>query len=176
MRRAVICLVFLLFAYPALAQKVDVKYDKAVDFSQYKTYFWDKGMPARNPIINQMITDAVDQQLAARGLRKVDRDGDIQVMFMAAAGLDLQVTGITWSNASNPMGSLTRVGPPMNVPKGTLVVDMTDRKTERYVWRAIAKETLSRAPSGDMAKDAQSVEKLVKKAVEKMFSKYPATK
>src|SRR4029453_19268832 len=94
MRRAIIVLGFLLFAYPAMGQKVDVKYDKAVDFSQYKTYFWDKGMPARNPIINQMITDAVDQQLAARGLRKVDADGDIQVMFMAGAGLFFYVNWV----------------------------------------------------------------------------------
>lgn len=176
MRRAIIGLAFLLFACPAFGQKVDVNFDKSVDFSQYKTYFWVKGMPARNPIINQMITDAVDQQLSARGLTKTDAGGDIQIMFMAAADLDLQITGLTWSNASNPMGALTQVGPPMNVRKGTLVVDITDRKTERYVWRAVAKETLTRAPSGDMAKDAQSVEKLVKKAVEKMFSKYPATK
>ena len=167
---------FLLFAYPVFGQKVDVKFDKTVDFSKYKTYFWVKGMPARNPIINQMITDAIDQQLSARGLTKTDAGGDLQVMFMAAVDLDLQITGITWSNVSNPMGSLATVGPPMNIRQGTLVVDMTDRKTERYVWRGIAKETLTRAPSGDMAKDAQSVEKLVKKAVEKMFNKYPATK
>jgi Domain of unknown function (DUF4136) len=176
MRRTIIGLAFLLFAYPVFGQKVDVKFDKNVDFSKYKTYFWVKGMPARNPIVNQMITDAVDQQLAARGLTKTDAGGDIQVMFMAASDLDLQITGITWSNVSNPQGSLATVGPPMNIRQGTLVVDITDRKTERYVWRAIAKGTLTQGPSGDMAKDAQSVEKLVKKAVEKMFSKYPATK
>jgi hypothetical protein len=176
MKRVIIALAFLILASPLFGQKVDVKFDKNVDFSQYKTYFWDKGMPARNPLINQMITEAVDQQLSARGLTKTDAGGDLQVMFMAAVDLDLQLTGIEWSNVSNPMGSLTRVGPPMNISKGTLVVDMTDRKTERYVWRAIAKQTLPRAPSADMAKDAKSVEKLVKNAVNKMFSKYPAAK
>jgi hypothetical protein len=176
MKRVIIGLVFLLFAAPVFGQKVDVKFDKNVNFSQYKTYFWDKGMPARNPIINQMIIDAVDQQLTARGLTKTESGGDLQIMFMAALGLDLQITGLTWSNASNPQGSLAQIGPPMNVVNGTLVIDITDRKTERYILRGIAKQTLSRSPSGDMAKDAQSVEKVVKNAVNKIFSKYPATK
>lgn len=176
MKRAIIGLAFLLFAYPVFGQKVDVKFDKNVDFSKYKTYFWVKGMPARNPIINQMITDAVDQQLTARGLTKTDAGGDIQIMFMAASDIDLQITGLTWSNVSNPQGSLATIGPPMNIRQGTLVVDITDRKTERYVWRGIAKGSLSRGPSADVAKDAQSVEKLVKKSVEKMFGKYPAGK
>lgn len=176
MKRVIIGLVFLLFAYPALGQKVDVKLDKTVDFSKYKTYTWAKGMPAKNPIVNQMITDSIDQQLAARGLTRAEADGDIQILFVAAMDLDLQITGVNWGNVSNPMGSFTSIGPPLDVRKGMLVVDMMDRKTERYIWRAIAKETLTQAPSGDMSKDAKRVEKLVKKAVAKMFSKYPATK
>ena len=175
MRHAIIGLVFLLFAYPAPGQKVEVKYDKTVDFSKYKTYTWAEGMPAKNPIINKMITDQIDQQMAARGLTKT-ADGDLQLMFAAATDLDLQITGLTWSNVSNPMGSLATIGPPMNVRKGTLVVDLMERKTERYIWRATAKETLSQSPSGDMVKDAQRAENLVKKAVAKVFSKYPATK
>jgi hypothetical protein len=176
MKRSIIGLVLLLFASPVFGQKVDVKFDKTVDFSKYKTYSWDEGLPARNPIINQMITDAVDRQLFTRGLTKTDAGGDLQIMFMAALNLDLQITGLNWNNASNPQGSLATIGPPMNITKGTLVLDITDRKTEKYLWRAIAKETLTQSPSGDMAKDAQRVEKLVKSAVSKMFSKYPATK
>jgi hypothetical protein len=173
MRCGIIALALLLFAYPAMGQKVDVKLDKTVDFSKYKTYTWADGMPAKNPIVNQLIIESIERQLAARGLTKAAAGGDIQVLYVAAVDLDLQMTGLTWSNASNPMGSFATIGPPMDVRKGMLVVDMMDKKTERYVWRAVAKETLTYAPSGDMAKDAQRVEKLVKKAIEKMFSKYP---
>ena len=176
MRRAIIALAFLLFGYPVLGQKVDVKYDKTVDFSKYKTYTWAEGVRAKNPIVDQQITQLIEQQLAARGLTKATADGDIQLLYVAAIDLDLQMTGLTWSNASNPMGSFATIGPPMDVRRGMLVVDMMDKKTERYLWRATAKETLTHAPSGDMAKDAQRVEKLVKKAVEKMFKKYPVSK
>ncbi|HEX5703584.1 MAG TPA: DUF4136 domain-containing protein [Pyrinomonadaceae bacterium] len=176
MRRAIICLVFLLFAYPVWGQSVKVQLDKAVDFSQYKTYFWVKGMPARNPLIDQMIIDAVDQQMAARGLTKVEAGGDLQVMYAAAVDLDLQLSGISFSRVTYATGAVYRPPPPMNVNKGTLVVDLKDHKTERYVWRAIAKKTLSHGPTGDAAADAKSVESVVKKSVEKMFSKYPVKK
>ena len=175
MKRTIMILAVLLFAAAAAyGQKVDVKVDSKVDFSKYKTYSWVKGMPAKNPIINQMITDAVDQQLTARGLTKTDSGGDLQIMFAAAVGMDLQMTGLTWSNVSNPQGAIAKLGPPMNVPQGTLVVDVTDAKTERYLIRGIARQTLPRSPSADAAKDAQSVEKYVKNAVKKIFSKYPA--
>lgn len=176
MKRAIVCLAFLLFAFPVFGQKVDVKFDKTVDFSQYKTYFWVKGMPARNPIIDQMIIDAVDQQMAARGLTKTEAGGDLQVMYAAAVDLDLQLSGISFSRVTYATGAVYRMPPPMNVNKGTLVVDLKDRKTERYVWRAIAKKTLSHGATGDTSGDAKSVEKVVKTSVEKMFKKYPVKK
>ena len=176
MRRAIIALAFLLFASSAFGQKIDVKLDKTVDFSQYKTYTWAEGMRAKNPLVNQLIVDSIEQQLAAKGLTKAEANGDIQVLFAAAMDLDLQMTGLTWGNASNPMGAYAAIGPPMTVPKGMLVVDMMDKKTERYIWRATARETLPQAPTADITKDAQRVEKLVKKVVAKMFSKYPVKK
>lgn len=176
MKRAIISLVFLLFALPAFGQKVDVKLDKTVDFSQYKTYTWVEGMPAKNPIVNQLIIDSIEQQLAARGLTKAEAGGDIQLLYVAAIDLDLQLAGIRWSNTTYPSGAIYRMPPPMNVRKGMLVVDMKDHKTERYIWRATAKETLTHAPSNDIAGDAKRVEKLVKRAVEKMFNKYPVHK
>jgi len=42
--------------------------------------------------------------------------------------------------------------------------------------RGVAKHTLNRSESGNPAADAQSVEKPIKKAVGKMFEKYPIAK
>ena len=175
MKRAIICLVFLLFAYPALGS-VKVKFDKTVDFSKYKTYTWADGSPAKNPIVHQLIIDSIEEQLAARGLTKVEAGGDLQLLYAAATDIDLQITGINWSNVAVASGAIYRPPPPMNVRKGMLVVDLMDKKTERYIWRATATETLPRAPSIDMAADAKRVENLVKKVVDQMFSKYPVKK
>lgn len=176
MKRAIVGLVLLFFAQTAWGQSVKVKMDKTIDFSKYKTYTWAEGMPAKNPIVNQLIIDSIEQQLAARGLTKADANADIQVMFAAASGADLQIIGIDWSKVNYATGAIYRPPPPMDVRKGMLVIDMKDKKTERYIWRATAKETLPRAPSNDMAADAKRVENVVKKAVEKIFSKYPVHK
>lgn len=176
MRRTILCLAFLLFAFPALGQSVKVKFDKAVDFSQYKTYTWAEGMPAKNPLVNQLIIDSIDQQMAARGLTKAETGGDVQLLYVAATGADMQIAGVMWSRKSYATGAVYRPPPPMDVPKGMLVLDMKDKKTERYIWRATATQTLPHAPSGDMVADAKSAESLVKKVVHKMFSKYPIKK
>ena len=47
------------------------------------------------------------------------------------------------------------------------MVDMLDAKTKNSIWRCTATDTLEHGP------DAKSVEKKIKKAVEKMFKKFP---
>ena len=59
------------------------------------------------------------------------------------------------------------------VTKGTLVVDMIDANTKNSIWRGSATDTLEHGPTGNMQKDAKSVEKKIKKAVDKMFKKFP---
>ena len=56
----------------ALAQKVAIDYDKAVDFSKYRTYAWRSGQPAPNPLVDKRILNAIDGQLAAKGWTKTD--------------------------------------------------------------------------------------------------------
>jgi hypothetical protein len=75
----------------ARAQKVTVDYDKTVNFSNYNTYAWSEGA-ARNPIVKQMILDAIDSELTAKGLRKVDGNPDLQITFLAATDYSLQVS------------------------------------------------------------------------------------
>jgi hypothetical protein len=64
----------------------------------------------------------------------------------------------------------------MNITTGTLLLDLVDGKKDISVFRGVAKETLNRSATADQAADARSVEKLIKKAVSKMFKKYPATR
>jgi hypothetical protein len=64
----------------------------------------------------------------------------------------------------------------MNVQTGTLLIDLLDTTNNSSVFRGVAKETLNRSVSADQIADAKSVEKLIQKAVAKMFKKYPATK
>jgi hypothetical protein len=175
MNRLLVLLAVLVLAISTYGQKVNVQSDKSVDFSKFKTYSWSKGVGARNPIVNQMITDSVEQALASHGFKKVEGEGDLRVVFAAAAEFDLQVAYGSWGNAAgNPLQTgIPSGGQAWNITKGTLVVDVFETRSNNSVWRALAKDTLSSAPSNDMQKDAKRVEKTVKKAVAKMFKEFP---
>src|SRR5216683_4179678 len=66
---------------PSLAQKVKVGYDKSTDFSIYHTYTWAKPqMPATRPILYDYVVNTIDGQLEAKGLKKVEHDGDLTLI------------------------------------------------------------------------------------------------
>ena len=164
----------VLFVSPlaAHAQKVTVDYDKTVNFSSYKTYAWAEGMVARNPIVSQMIVAAVESELTARGLTKTDTNPDMRVAVLAATDMDLRGVGPSWNPNLNYGGN----GNPsalVNITTGTLLIDLLDTKSDRDVWRGVAKDVLSHAPSGNAAADARRVEKQIKNGIRKMFQKYP---
>ena len=66
------------------AQKVSVGADPAVDLTRYKTYAWAK-VASTNPIANEIVVSAVDSQLAAKGLRKVDTDPELTVVVFGSS-------------------------------------------------------------------------------------------
>jgi hypothetical protein len=162
----------------AQSQKVTVDYNKKADFSQYKTYSWIPLDQAKHPMLALDLVGAVDQELQARGLRKLDTGGDLivhgfgslsegmnvsyDVDIYAAPGLDAP---INWENGTPRPGNSTAV----YVDKGTLVVDIADRKTKQLLWRGIAKAEL------DPEQKEKSFE-IAEKAVAKMFKQYPSSK
>ncbi len=154
------------------AQKVKVEVDKSGILSTYKTYAWTKGMPAKNPIVNQLITDAIERQLAAKGLTKVDSGADLSILFWAASELDVHVSYADWGWTPGS-GIGIPINQAWNVRQGSLEVDVLERKSLSLLWRGTATDTLSHGPTNDAVKDAKDVEKTIKKAVEKLFQKFP---
>src|SRR6185295_14665265 len=90
---SVALLASLLLSTAAHAQKTSAGYDKNANFSNYKTFAFDKA-GARNPIVNKMIVDAVERELTSRGLTQVDTNPDVRVVYLAATGFDLQVASV----------------------------------------------------------------------------------
>jgi len=166
--------VLFLSTSAVFGQNVKVDVDTTVNFSTLKTFGWAEGMVARNPIISQTIVTAVESELTARGLTRSADNPDIKVAVVAAAGVDIQTVGPTWNVNYAVWGGYTNPAALMNITTGTLMIDLVDAKSDRSVFRGVAKETLNRSASADPAADARSVEKLIKKAVTKMFKKYPA--
>lgn len=162
-------------AATAFAQEVKVDVDATANFASYKTFGWDKsGTVARNPLIAALIVSSVESELTKRGLTKVDDNPDIKVAVTAAAGVDIQAVGPTWNNAKYQVwGGYTNPAAMHNVTTGTLLLDLVDTKSDMSVFRGVARQTLNRSSSADPAADARGVEKPIKKAVSKMFAKYP---
>ncbi|HKP39133.1 MAG TPA: DUF4136 domain-containing protein [Pyrinomonadaceae bacterium] len=160
----------------AYAQKVKVSSDPGVDLSKCKNYAWASGNAVANPIINQLIVESIDQALTAKGLTRVTDGPDITLAVLAAVNSDLQIFEPTWGRS---VSSATGSGMPGSVhsaaiSKGTLIVDIADARTKATVWRGTATQTLKEAPSGNFSKDAKTAEKSIRKAVDKMFKKFPA--
>ena len=157
---------FLVLAVlPLAAQKIDTDWDHSVNnFSQFKTYAWEKPeRPTSNPLMDRRIVAAIDAQLAAKGLRKVESGADLLVTY--SAGVRRETSAVASGMGGWRMrGGMARVDP-VTENTGTLVVDLATAQDKNLIWRGKASDTLS----DKSEKNAQKIDK----AVEKMFKKYP---
>ena len=172
--RLLLVVVMFAAALSVSAQKVRVGANPAIDLSKYKTYTWSGANVGPNPVINQTIIAAVDEQLAAKGLKKVETDAELTLSALVWTESDMHVSNPSWAPALNSISTGVAVGAQSwPVTKGTLVIDMSDTKSKDGVWRGTATDTMKHAPTGNRAKDAKNVEKPIRKAVEKMFKQFP---
>jgi len=178
MKKLATLFILIVSAVAVQGQKVKATADPNVNFSNYKTYSWDKPLPPGNPMIQQTIVESIEQAMAAKGLTKVEENGDLSVGYFAASNTDIQTGYPVFSDkmgtsaAPNTVTSLSSYP----VTKGSIVVNIVDGKTKNTVWRASAVHVLKDGPSGNPAKDAERVDKPIRRSVEKMFNKFPRSK
>ena len=173
MKTLIIIALLALSAFTANAQKVKVASDPGADFSRYKTYAWDQGGMA-NPLIKQTVVAAVDSALAGKGLRKVETEPDLVLSALASTVSDLTATNPSWAPQLNSIATgIPSSSQAWTVTRGTLLINMSDSKTQSEVWRGTATHTLENGPTGDRVRDAKNVEKPINKAVQKMFKNFP---
>lgn len=159
------------------AQKVKVGYDKGVDFSKYKTYSWAElaSTPAR-PLLYATVVNWIDGDLSSKGLRRVDKDGDLILEATGGIGFGISVSGgqpLTSSyngpppslNATMWTGAGQRELMPA-VPDASLQLQFIDRNANEIVWGGSVSQAL------DMNRKDKSLE-LVDKAVTKLLKQFP---
>jgi hypothetical protein len=174
MKKVFITLSILVSAILVNAQKVEVGADRTVNLAKYKTYSWTNPPTASNPLIGQAIMDAVDRAMTLKGLTKVAANAEINLVVFAATESDLHISYPSWHPGMNSIATgIVGGSQQWPVTKGTMVVDMVDANTKNSIWRGQATDTLDHGPTGNLQKDAKSVEKKIKKAVDKMFKKFP---
>ncbi len=162
--------VALLLGTAATLAAQDVRYNSmpGTDFSKYHTYKWVsiEGGAHPNQIMDAEIKQAVDSQLASKGLTKTDGEtADLFVGYQIAVDQEKQWNafgmggGFRWGG----MGSATS----STINVGTLVLDMYDPGTKQLVWTGNATKTID--PGGNQEKN----QKNLNKAMQKLLKHYP---
>lgn len=164
---AIITLMLILTA-PLLAQQVSVDYLKSVDFSKFHSYAWgeENANQIRNSILAQVAKTQIEAAMQSKGFTQVKRTENPDLILLASGGSRQQTSYSAFGTGSRFGGGLATITPQQSTA-GTLIVSLYDAKAKQLVWRGIAQGTLSN--SGDKN------QKLVQKAVEKIFKKYPKT-
>jgi hypothetical protein len=174
---------FVLVASTAPAQDVGYNFDQQADFSKYKTYKWVavKGAEQPNELIARQIADAIDRQLATKGLTRTDSDtADLYVAYQVAVNQEKQMT--TWDTGYGMGpgwggryyggyyggGMSTSTTSTINI--GTLAIDMYDRAGKQLVWRGMASKQL------DPKAKPEKRQKNLDKGMAKLLKNYPPPK
>jgi len=174
----------LLQSGAAAAQDVRYNFDKDTDFSKFKTYKWVdlKGATKLNDLVDKQIKEAVDQQLATKGLTRVEDDSaNLYIGYQAAVGQEKQFTSYNTDWGYGPgwyrggwygggMGSSTTHGSTSTIYTGQLAVDMYDSANHDLVWRGVASKTI------DENAKPEKQQKNLAKAVKKLMKDYPPEK
>ena len=166
-RRYSLPLVALLLAGGALAAQ-DVKYNfmPGTDFSKYHTYKWVpiEGGAHPNQIMDAEIKQAVDSQLASKGMTKTDNEkADLYVGYQIAVDKEKQWNAWgTGRGFGGGMGSATS----STINVGTLVLDMYDPATKQLVWTGNATKTID--PSSNQEKNMKKSEQGHAEVVEEL--------
>jgi hypothetical protein len=169
--RIILVPTFLSVAFCAYGQDVHYNYDHSANFAAYKTYQWvdipGGGVP--DQLIDQSIKRAIDEQLALKGLTKVEKDADLHVVYRVGINLeksiDLHRTG--GPGFAGPWGFDSVHGQTSTVPVGMLLVDIYDQGKKQLIWRGDATKTI------DLKKDPDKNYKNLQKAMAKLFKNYP---
>jgi Domain of unknown function (DUF4136) len=179
MQKRLVTIVTAVLLAPALAvaQKVSYDYDKTANFAAFRTYAHKDGTKVGQPLIDNRIVAALDEQLAAKGFTKVESDPDVFVVYHVAFDKQKDIStfssgygggygpyGWGWGGGWGGGTTNTQV---RDILVGTLVVDMADAKKGQIAWRGMGvKEVNTQA-------NPEKRDKSINNAVKKIFKNYP---
>ena len=164
---------FLLLAACANAQDVHYNYDRSANFAAYKTYQWVEipGGAVPDQLIDQAIKQAADEQLAQKGLTKVEAAADLYIGYQFVLNLEKSVSlwgtgdGRGWWD--DGWGIRSMQGQTSTIPVGILLMDVYDVGRKQLVWRGDAVKTI------DLKEDPDKNYKNLQKVMAKLFKNYP---
>jgi hypothetical protein len=160
----------LAFGTTSYAQRISFDFDKSVRFGGFKTYAWVPGTNVPDQLVHRRVIDAVDVQLALKGMRKVAREErpDVLIAYHASFDKDVQITGFGSGWGGYRFGGMrSGTARAEEILVGTMVIDIVDAGTHNIVWRGTATEDI------DVDAKPEKRDKNITKTAEKLFKHYP---
>ena len=168
-RTTAVVLFSFLLSTAAFAQKINTDWDRQANFSNFHTYMWEQSPHPAKGFWNDRIMSAIDQQLQAKGLTKVDSNPDLWVVY--SNSIHDQKETIANGMGYPPMWGWGYWGPTQTVYNtyvtklGTLVVELSDPKDKMLLWRGSVTNTITDNSNKNI--------KNLDNAVAKLFKGYP---
>jgi hypothetical protein len=162
-------------------QDVRTNYMPGTDFSKYHTYAWVdelKGVPRiggqPDQILDTQVKQAVDSQMASKGLMKVVEGdkADLLLGFQLAIDREKQINGFAngwggwgwgpWGGGTDSFSASTST---INI--GTFVLGMYDPTAKKLVWIGAAQHTI------DPSKKQEKNQERLNKGAQKLLKDFP---
>jgi Domain of unknown function (DUF4136) len=143
---------------PPKEGKIESITDQKANFAAFTTYKWEVGHQAYDPSIHKTIVDAVDAELTARGLRKLETGTpSVTVRYHTVVRTDVLLDKLDEFEREG------KVAPTKTL--GRLVIVMRDAN-KRQVWAADTVQAVNADPATRNRDIAQ--------VVGRMFQSYPS--
>jgi hypothetical protein len=125
-------------------------FDHSVNFRAYKTWAWfpeqprdSEGGPAQGyeSFLDKRIRTAVEREMTAKGLTKVEKGADLFVAYSAKVEDKQRATGGPYGPYGYPYGygygygGFYRGGMVTEYKAGTVIIDFVDAKRKELAWR-----------------------------------------
>jgi hypothetical protein len=160
LRLFVISLMFLLTS----CVSVSYDYDEKADFSNLRTYDW-LPVPQKtrsNVFVINRVKDAVDRQLAGRGL-SISRDNPD--FLIALHGGREKIDIVEWGYSYGPRGRFYRGAFSIEeYEEGTLILDFVDAESKELIWRSTATGQVD--PDITVQEQKEKIEKTIPRMLE----------
>jgi hypothetical protein len=169
LRKAPLFLAALLVA-GCSSVETHVDYDRAANFSSYRTFAFKDVRTPDNPISLKRVRAAVTRTLGSRGLAEsAGEKPDLWVVLHTRAHRQTQVTTYNpgWGWGWGWRGAYWNAAYVRQIPIGTLMVDLVDTKAKELVWRGSASRVV------DADESPQTRDEKVQQAVDKLFDGFP---
>jgi len=163
----------VLVATPAVAQKVYVDHDDAVDFTYFRTFSLietGNDLKETDPLTHDRVMEAIRTRLTAVGMEEIEEGPQLTITYHASEEEDTRVNstydGLGWgSSGTRGMPGVSKTDSNVvTYTTGTLVIDIVESVEDILIWRGTAPGVLTGNP--------QKKEKRVNRAIQKLAAEW----